>query len=218
MTDRAVVFVNGEIEQPALIEARLAGWGDALMVAADRGSRHARTLGLRLDAIVGDMDSIAEADRLAFEQSGVVFEISPAEKDETDLELALLYAARHGARHIVCVGALGGRLDMSLANLMLLTHPALEDRRVELWDGAQTAWLIRPPGGLVSGSPGDTLSLIPYAGPACGVTTHDLQYPLRGETLSPGPARGVSNVLLASEARVELLDGCLLAVHTPGRA
>lgn len=218
MADRAVIFVNGEIEQPALIASRLAGWGDALMVAADRGSRHARALGLRLDAIVGDMDSIAEADRRAFEQAGTILEVSPAEKDETDLELALLYAVRHGAVHIVCVGALGGRLDMSLANLLLLAHPALEDRRVELWDGAQTAWLIRPPGGSVSGRPGDTLSLIPYAGPACGITTRDLQYPLRGETLFPGPARGISNVLLASEAQVELVDGCLLAVHTPGRA
>lgn len=218
MPERAVILVNGVLDQPARIARRLAGWSDALVVAADRGSHHAAALGLRLDAIVGDMDSIGETERAAFERAGVVFEIAPAEKDETDLELALLYALRRGARHMVCIGALGGRLDMTLANVFLLTLPALTGARVELWDGGQTAWLIRPPGDEISGQPGDTLSLIPLGGPACGITTHALKYPLRGETLAPGPARGVSNVLLAERARVDCTEGCLLAVHTPGRA
>lgn len=218
MAERAVIFVNGVVDQPELIAARLAGWSDALMVAADRGSHHARALGLRLDAIVGDMDSIGQDERRSFEEAGTVFEIAPAEKDETDLELALLYAVRSGARHLVCVGALGGRLDMAVANLFLLAHPALEGVRVELWNGAQTAWLIRPPGEPVHGQPGDTLSLIPLGGPACGITTYGMKYPLAAETLAPGPARGISNVLLAAEARVDLSEGHLLAVHTPGRA
>jgi len=218
MPERAVILVNGVVEQPEQIARRLAGWGDALVVAADRGSHHAGALGLRPDAIVGDLDSIGSAERAAFERDGVVFETAPAEKDETDLELALLYALRQGARRMVCIGALGGRLDMAIANVFLLTLPALAVARVELWEGEQTAWLIRPPGETITGNPGDTLSLIPLGGPARGVTTEALKYPLRGETLSPGPARGVSNVLLDGDARVKLSEGCLLAVHTPGRA
>ena len=218
MAERAVIFANGAVDQPDVIAGRLEGWAGALAVAADRGSRHARARGLRLDAIVGDMDSIEADERAWAEQAGTAFEISPAEKDETDLELALLYAVRHGARQIACIGALGARLDMTVANLFLLTHPALEGSRVEFWNGPQTAWLIRPPGGVVTGQLGDTLSLIPLTGPADGVTTHALKYPLRGEPLFPGMARGVSNVLLLPEARVELAGGVLLAVHTPGRA
>jgi thiamine pyrophosphokinase len=218
MAGWAVVLVNGEIEQPALIAARLANCGEALVIAADRGSRHAGPLGLRLDAIVGDLDSISAEERAAFEREGVAFEVSSPEKDETDLELALLYAINKGMRHIVCIGMLGGRLDMAVANLFLLMHPALTAARVELWDGTQTAWLIRPPGDAVPGQPGDTLSLIPLAGSAVGVTTHQMKYPLVAETLVPGPARGVSNVLLEAGAHVDLTEGCLLAVHTPGRA
>lgn len=218
MPERAVILVNGLVDQPERIARRLAGWGDALVVAADRGSHHAGALGLRLDAIVGDLDSIGEPERAAFERAGVAFETAPAEKDETDLELALLYALRRGASQMVCIGALGGRLDMTIANVFLLTLPALAGARVELWEGAQTAWLIRPPGDEITGQPGDTLSLIPLAGPVRGITTQGLKYPLRGETLAAGPARGVSNVLLAEGARVDLTEGCLLAVHTPGRA
>lgn len=218
MAEQAVIFANGVVDHPDVIAGRLAGWAGALAVAADRGSRHARALGLWLDAIVGDMDSIEAEERAWAEQAGTAFEVSPAEKNETDLELALLYAIRRGAKHIACIGALGNRLDMTIANLFLLIHPALEGARVEFWNGPQTAWLIRPPGDDVTGQPGDTLSLIPLSGPVDAVTTHALKYPLRSEPLFPGMARGVSNVLLSTRARVELSDGLLLAVHTPGRA
>ena len=92
--------------------------------------------------------------------------------------------------------------------------------RVEVWSGDQTAWLIRPPGGLIKGeSSGDTLSLIPLGGDALGMfPQQNLAYPLHNETLAVGPARGISNVVTASSARVSLHDGLLLAVHTPGRA
>ncbi|MGQ0601251.1 MAG: hypothetical protein ACT4QE_06085, partial [Anaerolineales bacterium] len=77
-------------------------------------------------------------------------------------------------------------------------------------------WLLRPPGGEARGAVGDTLSLIPLNGDAEGVTTRGLQYSLRGETLAAGPARGVSNVLTETTARVEVRAGMLLAVLTKG--
>jgi thiamine pyrophosphokinase len=218
MTRRAVVFVNGEVSEPELIRIRLAAWGDALMIGVDGGSRHAMALGIRLEAVIGDMDSTSEHEWEALEMAGASFEVAPTDKDETDLELALLYAVRHAASHIVCIGALGKRLDMTIANLFLLMHPGLAERRVEFWDGNQTAWLIRPPGDAVTGQPGDTLSLIPLAGPVNGITTHGLKYPLKAESLIPGPARGVSNVLSQARARVDLHSGFLLAIHAPGRA
>ena len=53
-----------------------------------------------------------------------------AEKDETDLELALLAAVDMGADEIKVIAALGGRLDHTLANLSLLALPQLEGIRV----------------------------------------------------------------------------------------
>jgi thiamine pyrophosphokinase len=120
-----------------------------------------------------------------------------------------------GARHIVVLGGFGDRIDMSFSNLLLLMHPDLTTVRIEYWYGRQTAWVIRPPGDAIHGQPGDTLSLIPLGGDALGISTHQLYYPLNNETLVFGPARGVSNVLTGSSARVDLASGIMLAVHTP---
>ncbi len=218
MTDRAIVLANGEIGAAQRLRIRLEGWGDAPVIAADGGSAYAGPLGLRIDAVVGDLDSLSEGMGARLRAQGVDVEQAPAAKDETDLELALLHAVRQGATHIAVIGAMGGRLDMTLANVLLLVHPALDGVHVELWHGDQTAWLIRPPGDDVTGQPGDTISLIPLGGDADGVSTHGLAYPLRSETLAFGPARGVSNIFEGVEARVDLRGGLLLAVHTPGHA
>lgn len=215
---KALILANGLLDDPAQVRTRLAHWEHPLVIAADGGYRHAVALALKVDVVIGDLDSLDGDLRAVLEASGAHLEITPAEKDETDLELALLYAVRRGADPIAVLGALGGRLDMTLSNMLLLTHPALEAVHVELWNGTQTAWLLRPPGGEVYGAVGDTLSLVPLGGDAQGVTTQGLKYALRDEPLAFGPARGISNVLTEATARVSLREGLLLAVHTPGRA
>src|SRR5690606_23974135 len=142
----------------------------------------------------------------------------PVEKDETDLELALNLVAKGGARWIRIVGGLGDRLDQTLSNIYLLALPVLRGVDARLLAGAQEAWLMYPGENVVEGAAGDTLSLLPISGEATGVRTENLYYPLRDETLAFGPARGVSNVLTAPQAKVWLQDGVLLAVHTIGRA
>ncbi|KPV49665.1 thiamine pyrophosphokinase, partial [Kouleothrix aurantiaca] len=103
-------------------------------------------------------------------------------------------------------------LDQTLANVALLALPELRGRQVRMLAPGQTLMLV--PGALdIPGKIGDTVSLIPLAGPAHGVTTRGLQYPLRDATLSFEQARGVSNVLLEPPGRVEVRDGLLLLVH-----
>ena len=211
---RAIVFANGELPAGAADRLRPGDW----LVAADGGARHCLALGRTPALVVGDLDSLTDAEQTRLEAAGVRWERHPPAKDETDLELALLSAARAGAEFIGVLGALGGRLDMTLGNVLLLAHPALAAVRVELWHGPQTLWLIRPPGGPVAGQPGDTVSLIPLGGQAEAVTLTGFQYALHAEPLRAGPARGLSNVLTAPQAQVALSAGQLLAVHTPGRA
>ena len=181
-------------------------------MCADGGARHALALGLRPDSVVGDMDSLGESDRAQLEAMGTRLVIHPPAKDETDLELALLMAAQEGAAEVVVLGAFGGRLDQAIANVLLLTLPELKDIPARLVDGEQEAFIIRERA-VIEGRPGDTLSLISLGGDAQGVSAQGLLYPLRGETLSFGPARGVSNVFVAPVARVTLRRGLLLAVH-----
>jgi thiamine pyrophosphokinase len=63
--------------------------------------------------------------------------------------------------------------------------------------------------------PGELVTLLALHGPAEGVTTTGLTYPLRGETLAAGSSRGVSNVFATGTARVSVERGVLLAI-VPG--
>ncbi len=208
-----LVLVNGELYQPDILKERLrretfdAVWG------VDGGSRHAAALGVRVNAVVGDLDSLPAADLAAL--GGVQRITFPAHKDETDLELAFVHAVRRGADRLVVIGALGGRLDMTLANLHLLAHPDLAGRRVEVWHGDQTARVIRPPGDEIQGITGDLVSLVPLQGDVTDISTHGLEYALCDESLFFAAARGLSNVMTTSTARVAINRGLVLAVHTP---
>jgi thiamine pyrophosphokinase len=214
MVHRTLILANGDILDGSALKERIDAWSPEQVIAANGGSRHASTLGLKIDLVVGDLDSIEPAHRETLLEQGTQFEHFKAEKDETDLELALLRAVARGAAEIAVIGIVGDRLDMVLANIHLLTLAALNPIRAELWLGRQTAWLIRPPGEEFKGASGDTLSLIPIKGEAMGVTTTGLAYPLQGETLYFGSSQGISNVMEQEGCHVDLEEGILLAVHT----
>ena len=209
-TGHCVIIANGDM--PDRETARRHVDRADLLLAADGGARHALALGFVPHVVIGDLDSL-DADRQArLRAAGARFIVHPAAKDETDLELALLYAVEHGAGSIVVLGALGGRLDQTLANVLLLTMTALIGRDVRLVDGPQTAFVVRDEVTL-AGEPGDTVSLIPLGGAAHGVTTSELAYPLQDDTLPFGPSLGISNEMTAPQARVQVRDGILLCVH-----
>ena len=215
----ALIFANGEVYDGAFIRRALANANaETLSIAADGGARVAAALGVIPHVVIGDMDSIAPDELAALEAAGADVRRYPAEKDETDLELALLYAAGRGAARITVIGALGGRLDQTISNLYLLALPVLAGCDVRLLAGRQEAWLLGPGDHTIEGAPGDTISLIPMNGSAQGIHTEGLHYPLRGEDLVFGPARGVSNVMTRAQARLTLASGCLLVIHTEGRA
>jgi thiamine pyrophosphokinase len=186
-----------------------------LLIAADGGALPLLRAGIVPHVAIGDMDSIDATSLAELETYAIALRRFPREKDETDLELALLYAAAAGATAIDILGALGGRWDHTLANVALLALPELRERRTRLLADRQTLFLVRD-AAMLEGQAGDTVSLLPLAGDAHGVTTKGLRYPLDDATLSYERARGVSNVLLAPPGYVSLRAGLLLVVHGGG--
>jgi len=202
---RAIVFANGWLGQPPHIQP-----GD-VVIAADGGSRHCLRLGIRPNAVIGDLDSLTADHLTALQALGAEIVQYPTRKDYTDLELALHYARDHGYRPVLVAAALGERWDQTLANLLL--PAALPEMDIRLVDGPQEIFLIRPAApGQIGGQAGDTVSLIPLAGDALGVRTQGLEYPLHGERLIFGGTRGVSNVLLGRTAQVIVEAGLLMCV------
>ncbi len=206
-----LIFANGVLDEVEWIRPYLA---QATAVwAADGGSQHLYRLNHLPNRVIGDMDSLPLAVRTWLAENRVPFVQHPPEKDETDLELALLLAAEQSEADIWLFGLLGGRLDQTLANIFLLTHPALASKSVQLITPTERAWLVRQRTE-IAGKVGDLVSLIPLAGDAHGVTAVGLQWPLQAETLRFGQARGVSNRLTAVNASVDIKSGLLLCIHT----
>jgi thiamine pyrophosphokinase len=124
-------------------------------------------------------------------------------------------ALRLGASRVTVVGGDGGRLDHLLANALLLAADDYAPVTVLAHLGAATITVVREQATLF-GRRGELVSLLAVHGPAHGITTDGLRYPLHDETLAPGSSRGVSNELDRPTARVRLRSGVLLAVQ-PGR-
>ena len=187
------------------------------VVAADGGLDRAVSLGLDVDVVVGDLDSASPAGLERAEAEGARVVRHPQAKDATDLELALVEAVALGARRVLVVASAGGRLDHLLSSLLLLGSERYSGVALDALVGETLVHVIRGERRL-EGSAGEIVTLLPLGGPASGVTTEGLEYPLDDETLEPGSSRGVSNVFTGDEARVTVGRGVLLAVRPEAAA
>jgi thiamine pyrophosphokinase len=209
--DTVIVVIGGgsSPSRPALPDARA-------VVAADGGLERAQALRLRVDAVVGDFDSVDGAAVEAARAAGARVERHPEDKDATDLELALGEALSYAPRRVLVVGGGDGRLDHLLGAVLALASPRLEEVEVDAMLGPARLHVVRAERTL-TGEEGELVSLLPVGGAAEGVVTSGLRYPLAGETLEPGSSRGVSNVFAAREARISLERGVLLAIRPGAR-
>jgi thiamine pyrophosphokinase len=216
----AVIVIGGAPVDPRVL-AHLPK--DRVVVAADSGFDRAVGLGLAVDLLVGDLDSVSRAGLAAAAAAGTSVERHPADKDATDTELAIEAAVRLGCTRLV--GVSGGpcadarapgetRLDHELGAILAFSRPGIIAERVELWWGQAHLRVLHGPDRVDLAIPvGDLVSLLPLHGSAAGISTAGLRYPLRDETLAPGTSRGVSNEVVATPASVGLARGTVLIVR-----
>jgi thiamine pyrophosphokinase len=218
---RWAVVVAGGPGEVVLRDPLPAG---AFVVAADSGLDRAAALGLPVDVVVGDFDSVSGVGLSAAQDAGVRLERHPREKDATDLELALELAVGSrgaggaggagGADHVLVVAGDTGRFDHTMANLLLLASDRFAAVSMFGVVGAAMVTVIRSRSEL-HGSVGALVSLLAVGGVASGIVTEGLLYPLRGDDHLPGSSRGVSNEFSAARAVVSVASGVLVAVQ-PG--
>lgn len=206
----ALVFAGGD-PVDGDVAARLPQSG-VTVVAADSGVELALALGRRVDLVIGDFDSADPAAVEAAVAGGAEVRRYPADKDQSDLELALHAARAGGVQRVIVVGGYGGRLDHFLANALLLASPSFADLDIEALVGDAHITVIHREARL-TGAPGDLCSLLAVGGPARGVRTTGLRFPLDGDDLLPGSTRGVSNEFSEPVATVSVEHGTLLAVQ-----
>ena len=209
---RAIVAAGGD----ALDERWRAELpADALIVAADSGLGHVYALGLRPDVVVGDLDSVSTTDLARAERDGARVERHPTDKDATDLELALDTARALGVTEVIVIGAGGGRLDHELAGFALLAAPQWATMRMTAFVGTARLTVVHDHATL-DGPLGSIVTLLAVGGPASGVSTKGLRWPLTHAELSPTSTLGVSNEIIESPTRVTVRTGVLFAIQPHG--
>jgi thiamine pyrophosphokinase len=210
---RAAIIANGYVKDYAFYRAIVAP--SDFIVCANGGARIAVALGLRPQVVIGDLDSLDDSLHAKLQEEGCQLLVYPARKDETDTELAIKYALAQGAQEIIILAALGGRLDHALANVLLLAMPDLDGVRARIVDERQEIVLVKDEV-TIEGQVGDLVSLLPLTGDVTGIYTEGLEYALQGGYLRFGLARGISNVMTASQAKVRVEppgNNLLLAIH-----
>ncbi|PYE52849.1 thiamine diphosphokinase [Deinococcus yavapaiensis] len=174
----------------------------ALVIAADGGVRHASLLQVEPTLWVGDFDSSDGLDVRNVERVTV-----PRDKNFTDAELALHHAREAGATHVTFWGAFGGRLDHTLALVLLALRSAEEGLDVELHSGDESAvpLLARVD---VRAVLGQIVSIVAVDDLA-GLTLRGVRWPLTDAHVKRGSGHTVSN---------EASDRVVTATLTRGRA
>ena len=196
------------------------GWGSQILeevdylICADGGANHASLSGRLPDLLIGDLDSVTPDILKQCENAGCIIKRFSCEKDETDLELALIHAEEQarlvGERTIWLYGATGKRIDHFMGNIALMLAYARKGFQIRLVDPEHENWILQGREG-ITGLIGQEISLIALSEKAV-VSTEGLYYPLQQGVLLQDSPRGISNVFLGDEAVVEVHSGWVLVV------
>ena len=178
-----------------------------MIIAADGGYDALTSHGYTPDLLIGDLDSIK-----AEIPEGVRTLRHPKEKDETDMFLAYSEGARLGYTEFVMLGATGGRLDHTYANLSLLLYAKEKGHNVTVMDEHGIILCLKDETVALAGNPGATFSVFAIGGDAHGVSIKGAKYEAESVDLSPSFPLGVSNEFIDTDARISVRDGALLVI------
>jgi len=197
---KAVVVANGP--PPDRTTLMRAIESAELVIAADGGTWALLTYGIKPDLIVGDLDSMCPAALAENGLNGKVIE-HPADKEFTDVELAVEEAFSRGADDILLLGSFGGRIDHTLTNLALIVK---QPETIKGFTNEGPVRLVAPGVPLkLKLRPGTRISLNAWDGPARHVSASGLKWNLDDDELETG-GRGVENEALG-DVDISVGDG-----------
>ena len=206
-----IIIVNGPLPPEEFVQKYIEH--AYMIICADGGANRIAGFEIQPDIIIGDMDSVTKE---TLQKLSNITLIRRPEQESSDLQKALEFIESRvqGKQKVVVLGASGERQDHFLGSISLL--PQFADRlSVEIVDEWCTIRFVGKHM-MITGVPGQIVSLWSLSAKATGVTTTGLKYPLRNAALAQG-TRGISNEFCAHEASITVRSGNLLAIiHHPG--
>ena len=211
---KKVLFVvaGGQIRDLSFFQSKLLEFKPSGIICADSGAGHLYPIGVIPQVIVGDMDSLSPEALDYFKEQGCKIIRSPEAKDETDTQLALEYAFEMAPDEIYLFGAVGSRIDHTLANISLLVPGVKKGIHIKLIDEWCEAFIVSHEY-VVDGEIGQTVSLLPFSDVVKGITLDGFEYPLKNGVMEMGRPYGISNRLTAKRGVISVSSGYLLVIR-----
>ena len=196
-----VILCDGNPPRPEQLKEALKH--SSLFIAADGGAFTAKSMGVKPDVIIGDLDSYSETGN---EQAIVIHD---PDQETNDLEKALAYAHKKEGKGVIVFGATGKRLDHTLKNLSVLKQFNHRFKSLVFKDKYSVVFLL--PENFKAELPlRTTVSLFPLSGKVEGITTTGLKYALTSGTLENGIQDGSSNLTTEKKIEIDHKKGDLL--------
>ena len=204
---RAFIYTGGRVWQEGVTERPEE---NDLVIAADAGLLTARGFGIEPSIVLGDFDTLGEPDVSGETEILRV----PAEKDDTDTQLAVRVALERGAREIVIVGGLDGRLDHTLSTLAILEELDTRHVHATVTSGKNRARFLRNNSTLLPRSHFRYFSLLAADAKVKGVSIDGCKYPLKNAKLTRFFQFAVSNEIVGNCALIDVRRGGVWIVES----
>lgn len=204
---KAFIYTGGSIEEKRIKERPE---GEDLIIAADAGYLNAKRLGVAPSIVVGDLDSLGEEE---LDGQAELVRL-PREKDLTDTQAAVSLALEKGAREIVIIGGLDGRIDHALSNMAILEALFEKKIRAVITDGRNRVRYIKDSGEIIVRDGFKYLSVIAADKVVKGVSIEGCKYPLKNAKLYRGEQFAVSNEILINCALITVRRGGLYIIES----
>ncbi|HVO67884.1 MAG TPA: thiamine diphosphokinase [Syntrophales bacterium] len=211
---KKVLFVvtGGQIKDLTFFQSKLSELKPSGIICADSGAGHLYPIGVIPQVIIGDMDSLIPEMLDYFKERGCKIISYPEAKDETDTQLALEYAFGMAPDEIYLFGAIGTRIDHTLANISLLVSGVKKGINIKLIDEWCEAFIVSREN-VIEGEMGQTVSLLPLSDVVKGITLNGFEYPLKKGVMEMGSPYGISNRLTAKKGIISVSSGYLLVIR-----
>lgn len=210
---KAVIITGGSINKE-FIKEYFKKYSFDLIIIADKGLETANELKIIPNFIIGDFDSVNQKILEEYENNKTqIIKLNP-EKDYTDTHMSLKLAINKGATEIIILGAIGSRLDHTIANIHVLKE-ALENKiEAKIIDLNNEIMLINKSITILKSDKYKYISLIPLTTEVKEITLKGFKYKLDKETLKIGHSIGISNEQLEDKAKIEISEGILIIVKS----
>lgn len=186
-------------------------------IGADRGTMQLLDAGIIPTAAVGDFDSVSEEEMKKIVDTNCFIERRPAEKDETDTELALDLAFSWEPEKIILTGVTGGRLDHMFSALQLLVRHLDGQKKTQLLIANQQNELMLLQKGthqVQRDMKFPYLSFFSISEAVQGISITGVKYEVHSEDIDLGDTRFTSNEILKASCTISIQSGICLMVRS----